>query len=298
MACYNAILKLRPDDPALIAVASNNILVLNGDKDIFDSKKKVKVLAGEGDSRKLTRSQKLRILFNRCLFSLHTNQLDQCRDLGAKLRAGHPNSDLAVLAEVALLHREKKTSSGVQFLEGHLQRFPEAKVRLHAVLAQLLLSQGNTSAACNALRNIPAYAGHVGVASTLASLYVGTGEMESAVDVLEQTLEHWMGRKGVATSDLSDLVKQVARFELSHSRPEAAASFLERMLQRRNDLELRALLISAFSQTNPQKAEEASRSLPAFRAPAHLDVDAMEKTPFFRHSRRPVAERTEVRGGG
>ena len=173
MACYNTILKLRPDDPALIAVASNNILVINGDKDIFDSKKKVKVLAGEGDSRKLTKSQKVRILFNRCLFSLHTNQLDQCRELGAKLRAAHPNSDLSVLAEVALLHREKKTGSGVQFLEGHLQRFPEARMRLHAILAQLLLSQGNVSAACNALRNIPAYTGHVGVALARAGgLYV------------------------------------------------------------------------------------------------------------------------------
>lgn len=297
MSCYNTILKLRPDDPALIAVASNNILVLNGDKDIFDSKKKVKVLASEGGSRKLTRSQKLRILFNRCMFSLHTNQLDQCRELCAKLKASHPNSDLSVLAEVSLLHRERKIGGAVGFLEGHLKSFSSAGVQLYASLAQLQLLQGSTTHACETLRSIPSSTGCVGVAATLASLYVGMGEVAVAIDVLGQMLEHWMEKKGVATSDLTNLAKQVARFQLSHSHPKAACSILERALQHEDSLELRALLISAFSQTDARKAEEVSRSLPAFPISAHLDVDSMERTPFFRHSRKPAADRTEVRRG-
>ena len=294
MSCYNAILKLRPDDAALIAVASNNILVLNRDKDIFDSKKKLKVLASEGASRKLTCLQKLKILFNRCLFSLHTNQLDQCRELGGKLRASHPNSDLTVLAEVALLNREKKVGVAVEHLEKHLERFAGGGVEVRVVLAQLLLNQGETTKACATLMSIPAFASYVGVASTLASLYAGTGEVDVAIDVLDQTLKYWMGKREVATSVLLDLVKQVSKFQLAHSYYEAAAKVLNKVLTLQEDLELRALLISAFSRSSPQEAEEASRSLPAFKTPAHLDVDSMEQTPFFRHSRKPTAVRTEV----
>ena len=293
MTSYNTILKLRLDDPALIAVASNNILVLNGDKDIFDSKKKVKVLASEGNSRKLTKLQKLRILFNRCMFALHTNQLDQCRDLSTQLKAAQPNSDLSVLAGASLLHRERKLGAAVELLEGRLKG---AGVQLYAYLAQLQLLQGNVARACKTLRDIPVSAGYVGVVATLASLYAGMGEVGVAIEVLEQMLEHWMNRKGVVTSDLVNLTKQVARFQLSHSRPEAASGVLERALQREDSLELRALLISAFSRTDPRKAEEASRSLPAFRSPAHVDVDGMEKTTFFRHSRRPAVDKAEVGG--
>lgn len=296
MSCYNAILKLRPDDAALIAVASNNILVLNRDKDIFDSKKKLKVLASEGASRKLTCQQKLKILFNRCLFSLHTNQLDQCRDLGNKLKANHPNSDLTVLAEVALLNREKKVGVAVQCLERHLERCAGAGVEVRTVLAQLQLNQGEMTKACSTLLSIPAFSSYVGVASTLASLYAGTGEVGVAIGVLEQTLKYWMGKREVATSVLIDLVKQVSKFQLTHSYYEAAAKVLNEMLTLQEDLELRALLISAFSRSSPQDAEEASRSLSSFRTPAHLDVDSMEQTPFFRHSRKPASVRTEVSG--
>jgi signal recognition particle subunit SRP72 len=294
MSCYSAVLKLHPDDPALIAVTSNNVLVLNGDKDIFDSKKRVKVLASEGSSRKLTRLQKLRILFNRCMFSLQINQLDQCRELGAQLKAACPNSDLTVLAGISLMYRERKFGAAVEFLEGHLKSHSSAGVQLYTALAQLQLLQGNIVRACEALRSIPASVGYVGVASTLSSLYVGLGDVDVALNILKQTLDHWMSRE-VTTSDLVDLAKQVARFQLSHSHPEAASEILEKALKRGDNMELRALLISAYSQTDPRKAEEISRDLPAFQTPPNVDVDGMEKTPFFRHSRRPAAE---VRGEG
>lgn len=294
MTCYNSTLKLCPDDPTLIAVISNNILALNRDKDVFDSKKKVKVLASEAGTRKLTRLQKQKILFNRCMFALQTNQLEQCRELAATLKTSHANSDLAVLAEVALLNREKKVAAAVELLSNYLKSSPQAGVAMYATLAQLQLAQGSTPKVCATLQTVPTFPRYVGVASTLASLRAALGEVEMAAEVLEQTLEYWMGRGQGEEPLLSRLVKQVAKFELSHARPEAAAKVLERKLKERDSMELRALLISAFSRYDPPAAEQASRSLPAFRIPPGLDVDRMEQTSVFRHSRRPPPDRTEV----
>lgn len=296
LSSYNAILKLRPDDPTLIAVVSNNILVLNRDKDVFDSKKKVRVLASIETSRKLAHFQKLKILFNRCMFALQTNQLEQCRELVARLKATRLKADLSVLAEMALLCREKKVSGAIEFLENHLTSHPGSGVELYAALAQLHLNQGNITKACDTLQSYPSFSRHVGVASTLAALQAGMGEVGVAMEVLEQTLVYWMEEHSpVSESLLTNLAKQIAKFQLSHSSPEMATSVLQRTLQHHDNMELRAMLISALSRYNPEKAEQVSDSLPAFRMPAHLDIDSMEQTPVFRHTRRTAPNKAEVR---
>ncbi|XP_076359080.1 signal recognition particle subunit SRP72-like [Tachypleus tridentatus] len=45
---YNYILKQRPTDISVAAVASNNIVTLNKDQNVFDSKKKIKIATGDG----------------------------------------------------------------------------------------------------------------------------------------------------------------------------------------------------------------------------------------------------------
>lgn len=300
MSCYNSVLKLRPNDSALTAVLSNNILVLNGDRDVFDSKKKVKVLANEGTSRKLTQLQKQKILFNRCMFALQTNQLDQCRELGVKLKTSRtPDSDLAVLAEVALLNRERRGGVAVELLQNHLQSSPDSVVLLHLTLAQLHLNLGHVTKAISTLHSIPSLSRHVGVASTLAAQYAHMGQVGVAMDVLDRMLECRMAESGGegGASELTDLVKQVARFQLSHTQPEAAAVILEKALGLRDNMSLRALLISAYSQYSPQKAELASQHLPAFRPVTRVDVDSLEHSPILRHSRKQPPVRTEVSCG-
>lgn len=291
---YNSILRRHPNDPGVVAVASNNILVLNRDKDVFDSKKKVKVLASEGTSRKLNMMQKQSILFNRSLFALQINQLEQCRELETVLTKIQPNSDLSALAKIALLYREKKLSSAREFLENHIKSSPGASMELYVVLAQLHLGHGDTSKACSVLHSSPSLSCHVGVASTLASLYAGSGDMKAAVDVLGQTVDYWLQDKMGGISAQVQLVKQVAKFYLAQDHPKEAAQLLGRMLEAEpTNLRLRALLISAYSHYDPVKAEEASVGLPPFQAPAELDITAMEQTPILRHSRRP-AEKTAV----
>merc|ERR1711997_635215 len=55
---YNQVLKNRPSDIGLVAVANNNLLTINRDQNIFDSKKRIKAATVEGLELKLTSAQR------------------------------------------------------------------------------------------------------------------------------------------------------------------------------------------------------------------------------------------------
>ncbi len=74
-AIYNQVLKTKPTDIGLVAVASNNLLTLNKDQNIFDSKKRVKAAMAEGLEHKLTSSHRRVIARNNVLLAMYTNQV-------------------------------------------------------------------------------------------------------------------------------------------------------------------------------------------------------------------------------
>lgn len=150
---YNSVLRLKSRDITQTVVASNNIIVLNKDRDVFDSKKKIKVLASESDSKRLTSTQKVAILFNRVLFALQTNQLEQSRSLLVTLSTHQ--SSMSVLAQVALLWREKKLDKAIECLEAHVNSQPNSELTCRLTLAQLLISSGHIERASVVLAHCP-----------------------------------------------------------------------------------------------------------------------------------------------
>ncbi|EPY86478.1 hypothetical protein CB1_000310003 [Camelus ferus] len=72
---YNQIIKLKPTDVALLAVIANNIITINKDQNVFDSKKKVKLTNAEGVEFKLSKKQLQAIEFNKALLAMYTNQV-------------------------------------------------------------------------------------------------------------------------------------------------------------------------------------------------------------------------------
>jgi signal recognition particle subunit SRP72 len=88
LALYNTVLKNRPDDPALVAVACNNVVAINRDQNVFDSKKKMKsvpsgvpsALSGNQDvgvAAKLTRRQRASMAFNHCVLAYFVSQVSR-----------------------------------------------------------------------------------------------------------------------------------------------------------------------------------------------------------------------------
>ncbi len=147
---YNSVLKSKPVDVTHSIVVANNIIALRQDKDVFDSKKKLKVLVAEGDSKRLTKQQKMSILYNRVLFALGTNQLETCRNLIGELESLFPGNSRVSLCKTALLTREKHAESAVGILK---ENCSDLKVTL--TLAQVHLNQGRPSQALSTLKAWP-----------------------------------------------------------------------------------------------------------------------------------------------
>lgn len=75
LTCFPKVLKSKPSDIGLVAVASNNLLCLNRDQNIFDSKKRLKAATVEGLELKLTSSQRRQIARNSALLAMFTAQV-------------------------------------------------------------------------------------------------------------------------------------------------------------------------------------------------------------------------------
>lgn len=85
------VLKHKSSDAALTAVASNNMVAINKDQNVFDSKKEIRAAMADACEHKLTTRQKKAIALNNCLLTLYTNQDDQVHQLVAKLIQTYPD---------------------------------------------------------------------------------------------------------------------------------------------------------------------------------------------------------------
>lgn len=57
-ALYSSILKSKPSDIGLVAIASNNSVAINREQNVFDSKKKMKSATADGVEHKLSSKQR------------------------------------------------------------------------------------------------------------------------------------------------------------------------------------------------------------------------------------------------
>ncbi|XP_038065428.1 signal recognition particle subunit SRP72-like [Patiria miniata] len=287
MKIYNQLVKSRPSDIGLMAVASNNIVSLNKDQNVFDSKKKIKATTADGLQHKLTSSQQSAIAYNRCILMLYTNQYDQCRKQLQQLRVSCPDSDMPCLVEAALLCREKHNAKAVQKVRDYIKSKPSVTLQVKLTLAQLYIMQGNVSEACEVLQKLDADTYKPGIVSSLVALYTNLDNPEGAIQVLDKAVE-WYKQEGEKQSELNTLLRENTNFKLKHGKSQAAVSMLEDLRKANpDDVRTLAQLISAYSKFDPKRAQELSRELPPVAAlSGAVDVDALETTPLSLASRQ------------
>lgn len=87
----NSVFRSRPSDDALLAVVSNNLVAINGEKDLFDSRKKMKNTTNPEALGRLSDFQKRAIEMNQCLLLLFLNQNTSCRERCKELAAKYPD---------------------------------------------------------------------------------------------------------------------------------------------------------------------------------------------------------------
>ncbi|KFQ19790.1 Signal recognition particle subunit SRP72, partial [Merops nubicus] len=301
---YNQIIKLKPTDVGLLAVIANNIITINKDQNVFDSKKKVKLTNAEGVEHKLSKKQLQAIEFNKALLAMYTNQAEQCRKLSASLQAQSPEHLLPVLIQAAQLCREKQHAKAVGLLQDFADQHPANAAEIKLTMAQLKIAQGSVTKACMILRSIEELQHKPGMVSALVTMYSHEEDIDSAIEVFTQAIQ-WYQQFQARTNygccvfqpkspiHLS-LIREAANFKLKHGRKKEAISDLEELWkQNPKDVHTLAQLISAYSLVDPEKAKVLSKHLPSSDTLSlKVDVDALENSHGATYVRKKAGKVT------
>ncbi|KAM3867338.1 signal recognition particle subunit SRP72 [Diretmus argenteus] len=290
---YNQVIKLKPSDVGLLAVTANNIITINKDQNVFDSKKKVKLTNAEGVEYKLARKQLQAIDFNKALLAMYTNQGDQCRKLSSSLQSQNPGHPRPVLIQVAQLCREKQHNKAIELLQQFSDQHPESASGIKLTMAQLYLTQGHVTKACDILRSIEDFKHKQGMVSALVTMYTHEEDIDSAIDVFSQAIQFYQSKQPGSASHLA-LVREAANFKLKYGRKKEAISDLEQLWkQNTNDIHTLAQLISAYSLVDTDKAKSLSKHLPSPDTMAfNVDVDELENSHGANYVRKKAAKVT------
>ncbi|XP_064630339.1 signal recognition particle subunit SRP72-like [Lineus longissimus] len=276
---YNQVVKSKPSDSGLAAVASNNIVSINKDQNVFDSKKKIKVATADNLGQKLTREQKKVIELNQCLLFMYMNQGDQCKRTAKNLEAKYPDLDNPILIQAGQLCREKQTNKAAELLQKKVDDSPECSIQIKLTLAQLYLQQQHWYKACNVLKTMGDLSYKPGVVSALVTLYLNGEDEEAASQVLISAV-NWYKENDPDSDELIALMRANANFQLKHGSPKEATTMLEELRRRDpKDMKTLAQLISAYSKFDAKKAQLISKDLPSLTEMAtDVDVAALEST--------------------
>ncbi|BFF91017.1 signal recognition particle subunit SRP72 [Drosophila madeirensis] len=275
---YAECLRHKPKDAALVAVASNNSVVINKDQNVFDSKKKIRAAMADACEPKLTSRQKQVIALNNCLLALYTNASDQVHQLSQKLAQTYPHVEFeALLIRCSQLGKDKKHKEAIEQLQKFAAAHQSHQFVSKFAIIQLQLLQGSRRDAIETLLSLGEAKYKPGIVSALVSLYLGTDNKPAASALLKSAVD-WYKKNNVSSGDLSDMWRQAAEFHLRGGASETAASSLEELLKLNpNDMKVLAQLVIAYAQFNPKRALEISRKLPTLETlTTASEIDALE----------------------
>uniref|UniRef100_A0A9J7YXF1 Signal recognition particle subunit SRP72 n=1 Tax=Cyprinus carpio carpio TaxID=630221 RepID=A0A9J7YXF1_CYPCA len=283
---YNQVIKLKPSDVGLLAVTANNIITINKDQNVFDSKKKVKLTSAEGVEHKLAKKQLQAIEINKALLAMYTNQADQCNKMLASLQTQNPGHPRPVLIKVAQLCREKQHNKAIELLQRFSDQHPESASGIKLTMAQLYVTQ-----ACDILKSIEEMKYKPGMISALVTMYTHEEDIDSAIDVFTQAIQYYQSEQPGSAIHLS-LVREAANYKLKYGRKKEATSDLEQLWkQNKKDVHTLAQLISAYSLVDQDKAKALSKHLPSPDTMSfNVDVDELENSHGATYIRKKAAK--------
>ncbi|KAG7200592.1 hypothetical protein KM043_001151 [Ampulex compressa] len=276
---YTSALKAKPDDIALVAVASNNLVCLNKDQNVFDSKKRMKSATHDSLEHKLTSRQRRTIAYNQCLLALYTDQAEQCHQLCNKLAKDHPAlAAEAMFVKAIQLGKEGKAKEAAELLNQYAVGEKELQIKLTCV--QLLLSQEQREEAIGILENLNERDKSLpGIVSAVVTLHMADNNREKASMALKDAVNYYKKNKE-NTDNLGELWRQAADFHLRGGEIKVAADILQELVDASpSDTKTLAQLVVAYVQFCPAKAQLLSKRLPPLHDLSETtDVDALESS--------------------
>ena len=292
---YNQVLRSKPADIGLVAVASNNLIAVNKDQNIFDSKKRIKAATVEGLEQKLTTAQRAAIARNNALLAMFTAQVEICRELVAALNPASLHDKELIMA--GALSKAGRHEEAVQVLAPGVAADPVILL----TSAHILLAAGQAGRAVELLGGLPPdWKFRVGVLSSLVCLHLAKDDKKAVAELLKSAVD-WNKKSGSKSTGMAVVWRKTAEFHLKTGEAAVAAESLEQLQQLEPSLTTLSQLVLAYAKFDLKKALEVSKKLPAFSA-GSVDVDSLESGSWamgakqFKKTPRPGGEKTPKSG--
>ncbi|CAN6996127.1 unnamed protein product [Brassica oleracea var. botrytis] len=285
---YVDIIKRNLADEPSLAVAVNNLIALKGYKDISDSLGKLDQLK-EKDSQtfqlsqtldaKLSQKHKEAIYANSVLLLLHTNKIDQARQLCTTLPSLLPESVVPTLLQAVVLVRENKAAKAEELLGQCAEKFPENSKLVLLVRAQIAASANHPHVAAESLSRITDIQHFPATVATIVALKERAGDNDGAAAVLDSAIKWWSNLKTENNSkQLSILMPEAASFKLRHGQEEDASRLYEEIVKKHKSIDALVGLVTTLARVDVEKAESYEKQLKPLPGLKAVDVDNLEKT--------------------
>ncbi|XP_013184409.1 signal recognition particle subunit SRP72 [Amyelois transitella] len=270
---YQNVLKDKPSDQALVAIASNNLVVINRDTNVFDSRKRMKAATQDGLEHKLNSRQRAAIAYNQAILAIYSNQPDFCKQCCVKLVREFGQERRAALVEASSLAKEGKRQQAVALLLKHGDTLIFAAV-------QVLLAQGDRKAAVKLLEESE-YKYRAGVIGVLCTLLCADGETERASNMMKDVYNYYKDDKRFAS--LRDVWRAAAEIHRRAGDPSATAAAHEALARAApDDTRSLARLVKALANVDPAKAKQLAKKLPRLdQLETKIDIDALESSKWM-----------------
>nr|KAJ3408494.1 hypothetical protein HK105_003198 [Polyrhizophydium stewartii] len=285
---YNAVLKSKGIDGAILAVASNNLMSIRGERhELFESAKNHRFAASAEVLQKLNSAQRKVVEINGALLSLYLKRSNAADEIAA-LETKYPDNERLLLARAGIAFRQKKSTAALrEEIEAQAAAHPNS-ISIQLALVQIHLNDAAWQPSIElveALLAKPVFERYrPGLISILTWLHGKTGNTQAALEVLE-TATKSSSTKG---KDLS-LLAQLAAFKLNLQRyKEAAQDYLQ--LVRADPLDQRAVanLVIALSHHDHATAASADGAQEAQDMQVDLDTDALEAAVLKRREKQQL----------
>ncbi|KAL3347796.1 hypothetical protein AABB24_021443 [Solanum stoloniferum] len=305
IASYTDLVKRNFADESSLAVAVNNLIALKGPKDVSDGLRKLDKLIEKSDGPekfplargldlKLSQKQREAIYTNMVLLLLHSNKMDQARELVGALPGMFPGSLMPVLLQAAVHVRENKAAKAEEILGQYADKFPDRSKVILLARAQVAAAAGHPQIAADSLAKIPDIQHKPGTVATIVSLKERAGDTDGADAVFDSAIKWW---SNAMTEDnkLNTIMQEAAAFKLRHGRKEEAASLYEQLVKSHGSIEALVGLIQTAAHADIEKAEAYEKQLKPLPGLKAIDVDSLEKTSGAKQAEKgPNAGATET----
>ncbi|KAK6164156.1 hypothetical protein DH2020_001020 [Rehmannia glutinosa] len=273
----------------LAPIAVQLAYVQQGPKDVSDGLRKLDKLVEKGEGPltfhlargldlKLSQKQREAIYVNRLLLLLHSNKLDQARELALAVPGMFPNSITPVLLQAAVHVRENKANRAEEILWQFANKFPDKSKIILLARAQIAASAGHPQIAAESLQRIQDIQHKPATIATLVSLKERAGDIDGADSVFDSAIRRWSNAMSENNYKLNVIMQEAASFKLRHGKKDEAARLYEELVRAHNSIEALVGLIRTAAHTDVEKAESYEKQLKPPPGLKGIDVESLDKT--------------------